>query len=165
MAIAPVALALAAGGSILQGVSAIQQGNAQAAGYRAEAQARSDELKRDSELTKIAAQQSQASALDDLARTTGTIRATLASRSLDLSSPSAIALEEAAGRYTQRDIDRSNFNARQQIGANDLTSRTGQMMASFKGKMARNAGYMSAAGSLFKAASTTASYFRTKAIK
>lgn len=152
---APLAIA----GSLIQGVAAIQKGNAEAAGYKAEAQSRADELKRDSEYTKIAAQQSQASALDDLQRTVGTIRATLSSRNLDLSSPSAGALEGAADTYAKRDITRRNFNAQQQIGANDLASRTAVSMARFKGQVAKQAGYMSAASSFFKAASTANSAY------
>jgi hypothetical protein len=150
---------LAAAGSVVSGIAAIQGGNAAAAGYRAEANARAEELKRDSEMTKIAAQQSQAAALEDLQRTTGTIRATLASRSLDLSSPSAMALEGAASMYARRDIMRTNFNAGQQIGANNQAGRTAQAMASFKGKIARNAGYMAGASSFLKAAGEVSSSF------
>lgn len=151
--------ALLIGGSIIQGVSAIQAGNAQAAGYRIEAQARSDELKRDSEYTKIAAQQSQASALDELQRTVGTINATLSSRNLDLSSPSAGALVDAADTYAKRDIKRANFNAQQQIGANDLAGRTAISMARFKGQVAKQAGYTKAASSFFQAATDSRSLF------
>lgn len=148
---------LAAAGSVIQGVASIQQGNAEAVAARTEAKTRSDELKRDSEMTKIAAEQSQSSALDDLARTIGTIRATVGGRNLDPNSPSGMALEGAAQGYAYRDIGRNNFNAQQQIGANDLAGRTAIAMGSFKGKVMRNAGYMGGASSFLKAAGQAAS--------
>lgn len=145
--------ALAVGGSLIQGVAAIQQGQAQASYAKAQGQVQADEMKRDAEMTKIAAQQSQASRLEELQRTTGTIRASLSSRSVSLSSPSAMALENAADTYTQRDVQRIGFNAGQQIGADELGARTAQSVARFKGNVARQAGYMSAIGSFFKAGS------------
>lgn len=156
MAIAPL---LAIGGGLIQGVSAIQQGNAQAAYARAQGQTQADELARDAQMTKIAADQSNASRLDELRRTVGNINATVAGRGLSASSPSAMALVSGADTYAMRDVARAAFNSQQQIGADQLGAKTAQSVASFKAKVAQQAGYMSAASSLFKAASTANSLY------
>lgn len=157
MAWAPIAMA--AGGSLIQGVAAIQQGEAQAKGAKVEAQTRADELKRDAQMTQIAAEQSQAARLEQLQRTQGAITATLSARGLNLSSPSAIALNEAATNYATRDMQRERFVAGQQIGADNQAARGAISMGDFKAKVARAAGYTSAIGSLFKAASFASSGF------
>jgi hypothetical protein len=157
MAWAPIALAV--GANAIQGVAAIQQGQAQASLAKAQGQAQADADARDAQMTKIAAEQSQASRLEDLQRTVGTIRAGISSRGLDPSSPSAMALEGAADKYAKRNIAREAFNASQQIANDNLDARTAQTVAGFKASAARQAGYMSAASSLFKAGSLSNSYF------
>lgn len=143
--------ALMFGGNVLQGVAAIQGGNAAAA----EGKARQNEMNARAETIKIEADQQHASMVEDLQRTTGTINALIASRGLDLSSPSALALTEGAQAYSYRDINRMRFNAVQ----NESGARVAGARARLSGRMAQQAGYVSAASSLFKGASEGWSYF------
>jgi hypothetical protein len=154
------------GGSLIQGVSAIQQGNTQAAiakaqgqqgVYAAQAQQRQDEIQ--AQDTMIAAHQQEASRYEDLARTLGVIQATIGSRGLDPNSPSAMALEDAADTYAQRDIRRMSFNAMQDASNYRLHGATVMQQGNFqntimraKASAARAAGYTSATSSLLKAA-------------
>lgn len=162
-----LALPILAGASVLQGVSAIQQGNTQRsamnaqatqAGYDAQAKKQDDDIA--AQNAGITAEQQQALRLQDLARTTGTIRASLAARTLDPSSPSAGALQGAAEDYAGQDISRLRFNAMQTAdayrrgGMNTVNSAATQAAAlRARGAAASTAGYMSAAGSFLKAAS------------
>ena len=150
-----LAPALAFGGSVLQGVAAIQGGNAAAA----EGKARQNEMNARAETIKIEADQQHASMLEDLQRTTGTINAIIASRGLDLNSPSSLAMTEGAQAYSYRDINRARFNAQQ----NESATRLAGARARLSGKMAQQAGYVSAAGSFFKAGSEAYSFFKSPA--
>lgn len=145
---APLAIA----GSLIQGVSAIQQGNAQAKAAAAQGQAKQQEDEIAAENTKITATQQQSARLDDLARTVGTIRATAASRNLDLSSPSAMALQGAADTYANRDVAQIGFNGMQTSANYKLAGNTAVATATATGNIAKAAGWTSAAGSFFKAA-------------
>lgn len=163
-------------GTAIQGVAAIQQGNtanavakaqAQQGIYAADAQQQQDEIA--AENTEIQAKQDQSNRLADLARTVGTIRATLSSRNLDLSSPSAAALEDAANTYAQRDISNARFNAMQTASSYRTAGATAVQQAGIQAQITRAqgaaaamAGYTSAAGSLFKAASYANSYYGGK---
>lgn len=146
-----LAAPLAIGGGILQGMASITQGNMAAEAGKA----RENELKIDAQNTEIAAKQSQAARLDELTRTTGNINAIVASRGLDLNSPSALAMTEGARDYTYRDIGRERFNAMQTAS----NQRVAGAQARLSGKMAQRAGYLSAAGSFFKAGTTAASVY------
>jgi hypothetical protein len=160
-----VAAPLMVGMSLLQGVSAIQQGQATAKAYKAQAtqaQYDAEAKKQDDDIAAqnagITAEQQQALRLQDLARTTGTIRASLASRNLDLSSPSAGAIQGAAEDYAGQDIGRLRFNAAQtadaykRSGINTVNSAATQAAVyRNRASAAMAAGYTSAAGSLLKA--------------
>ncbi len=159
---------LAVGASLIQGVSAIQQGNAQRsqmnaqatqAGYDAQAKKQDDDIA--AQNAGITAEQQQAFRLQDLARTTGTIRASLASRNLDLSSPSAGAIQGAAEDYAGQDIGRLRFNAQQTAdaykrgGINTVNSANTQAaIYRARGAAASAAGYTSAMSGLLKAGTT-----------
>lgn len=138
-------------GGILQGVAAIQQGNAAAEA----GQARQNELNIDAQNTQIAAKQAQSSRLDQLQKTVGTIRATVASRALDLNSPSAMALIDNANVTTQRDIARGRFNAWQ----NSSNAIMAGQQARISGDAARTAGYLSGAGQFLKAGAAAGATF------
>lgn len=185
-------------GEVFQGVAAIQQGQAQKSAYnqqadqavtQAKAQAQmtvdqaAEQKQQDdiaAENTELAAKQDQANRLADLSRTVGTIRATVAGRSLSLASPSAGALVDAATGYTQRDIAIANFNSRQDAAnyrlAGTTTVRQGNRAALYgltagsqqaanlrtSGSMAAAAGYVSGASSFLKAASDANSLYGAK---
>lgn len=165
------AIPLLVGASVLQGVSAIQQGNSQRAQMNAQAtQATYDAQgkKQDDDIAAqnagISAEQQQALRLQDLARTQGTIAASLSARNLDLSSPSAAAISGAASNYANQDIGRLRFNAMQTAdayrrgGVNTVNSAATQAAVyRARGAAAAAAGYTSAAGSLLKAGSLAGS--------
>jgi hypothetical protein len=171
-----MAAALLAGGSLIQGVSAIQQGNTAAAVAKAQgqqemyaAQAQAREYDIDAENTQIVARQQEADRYEDLGRTLGAITATLSSRGLDLSSPSAGALLDAADTYAQRDVKRIGYSALQTASNYSRASATALQQGAFQrtimnaqASAARAAGYTSAASSLFKAASYADSLYGTK---
>jgi hypothetical protein len=148
-----IPVAMAVGAQALQGVSAIQQGNVRARQATIEGQARADELARQAQLSHISGEEQQASRMDDLSRTMGTIDATIGSRGLDLSSPSAFALRDAAQTYAQRDVSRIGFNSLQTGSNYEMAGRTAVQVAGARASMAKAAGYTEAVGSLFKAAS------------
>lgn len=148
-----LAAAAAVGGNLIQGVSAIQQGNAQAKAYRVQAEEKQQEDEIAAENTKIQAEQEQASRLEDLNRTVGTIRAVASSRSLDPNSPSGMALQGAAQTYAGRDISRIGFNSLQTQGNYRLAGQTAVTSAAAAGSIAKAAGYTQAIGSFMKAAS------------
>lgn len=157
--------ALMVGGSLIQGVAAVQQGNtasavAKAQGqqevYAAQAQQRQDEIQ--AQNTMIAARQQEAARYEGLAQTLGVIQATIGSRSLDPSSPSSMALMDAANTYAQRDVQRMSFNAMQDASNYRLAGATAVQQGNFQNTImraqasaARAAGYTTAVGSLFKA--------------
>jgi hypothetical protein len=151
MALAPVAAALAIGGSLIQGVSAIQQGNATAKAARVQAQEKQQEDEIAAQNTQITAEQQQAARMDDLSRTLGTIRAVAGSRNLDISSPSGMALEGAADTYAQRDVGRLGFNSQQTTANYRLAGQTAMATGAATGSLAQAAGYSSAFGSFIKA--------------
>jgi hypothetical protein len=144
---------LAIGGALIQGVSAIQQGNAQAKTAMVQGQEKQQEDEIAAENTKITAEQQQSARLDDLARAVGTIRATAASRNLDLNSPSALALEGAADTYAMRDVSQIGFNGMQTAANYKLAGNTAMATAQATSSVAKAAGWSSAAGSFFKAVS------------
>lgn len=156
---AMIAAPLAIAGSLIQGVSAIQQGQAQAkaSSVQAEEQQQEDEIA--AQNTKIQAEQQQSSRLDDLSRTVGTIRATAASRSLDLNSPSAMALEGAADTYAQRDVSRLGFNSQQTAANYRLAGQASVANAAAYGSIAKAAGWSSGIGSFMKAATISNSAY------
>lgn len=133
--------ALAAGG--LQAFSAVREGQTQ----KAASDARAAELKRESDLAGIAANQSQAEHLLELGRTIGNMRATIAARGLDPLSPSAAAIEGGIERIADTNIQRTAFNARQQMSNTSLAAAAARM----SGNAALTAGYIKGAGSFFKA--------------
>jgi hypothetical protein len=150
---------LAIGGALIQGVAAIQQGNAQARAYAAQGEAKKQEDEIAAQNTKITAEQQQSARLDDLTRTIGTIRATVASRSLDLNSPSALALQGAATGYAQRDTSRIGFQGQQTAANYRLAGATAMATAQASGSLAKAAGWNSAIGSFFKAGTTAISAY------
>lgn len=152
MSFLPVALAAASAG--MQGISMIAQGNAAAA----EGQARQQELEREAKLQEIQAKEQQASRLDDLQKTVGSIRALSSQRGFDLSSPSSWALAAAAEKEAYRDTQRTGFNARQSASNYRLAGSAARM----SGNAARTAAYLGAAGSFFKAGSYVNSAFQPK---
>lgn len=157
--------ALMIGGSLIQGVAGYQQGQTSAAVakaqgqqevYAAQAQQRQDEIQ--AQNTQIAAHQQEAARYEDLARTLGVINATISSRGLDLSSPSAGALLDAADTYAQRDVQRMSFNAMQDASNYRVAGATAVQQGNFQNTIYRAqasaaaaAGYGKAADSLFKA--------------
>lgn len=171
MAIALPALLI--GSAVVQGVSAISQGNAQKKAEDQQAQETVNAAAAQKQQDDIAAQNAGISAeqdqelrLQQLSRTVGTIRANVAARGLDPSSPSSGALENAANSYAGTNITQLRFNAFQQASSDKLTGATavsqGNIQAqidSAKGAAAQVAGYTSAVGSLFKAASSANSLF------
>jgi hypothetical protein len=161
MALAPVAAAMAIGGSIIQGVSAIQQGKAQAKSALANAQEKQQENEIAAQDTQISAEQQQADRLDHLRTQNGTIRALMGSRNLDANSPSAFALEGAAETYAYRDVARMGFNALQTSSNYRLAGQTAMATGQAKASMYRAAGFSSGMGSFFKAATFANSSFNT----
>lgn len=138
-------------GDTLQGVAAIGEGGA----ARAAAVARKDELGREAQLQTIAAQESQATMLQDLQRTTGGIAAIASARGLNPDSPSAMAIEGGAQRLYGQNIQRTAFNARQQASSLNLAGRA----AAMAGEAAATSGYLKGFGSFFKAASEASSAY------
>lgn len=159
MALLPVAVGLMAAGMAVQGVSAIQGGNAQAKAARVQGIEQQQEADIAAENTKITAQQQQSQRLDDLHRTLGTISATVASRNLDPSSPSGMALAGAADTYARRDVSRIGFNSMQTAANYRLGGQTAVANAAASGSIAKAAGYAAGFGSFLKAGSLAAGAF------
>lgn len=147
------------GAQAIQGVAAIQQGNAQAKAYRVQGEAKQREDEIAAQNTKITAEQQQSARLDDLSRTIGAMRATVASRNLDLNSPSAMALQGAADTYANRDVSRIGFQGQQTAANYRLAGKTAVATAGASASLAKAAGWNSAMGSFFKAASTANSAY------
>lgn len=154
-----MAQALMIGGSIIQGVSAIQQGQAQAKAARVQGEEQQQENEIAAQNTKITAQQQQAARLDDLSRTIGSMRATVASRNLDLNSPSAMALQGAADTYAQRDVSRLGFNSVQTQANYRLAGEAAVANAKAYGSIAKAAGWSKGISSFMQAASQAQSAF------
>jgi hypothetical protein len=147
-----LAAPLAIGGALIQGLSSIAGGNAQAAGLKAQGQEQQQQDAIDAQDTKIGAEQAQSNRLVQLQKTIGSIRATVSGRGLDPNSPSGAALEDNADTTTQRAIGIDRFNAWQTASNYTLAGSTAVAQANLKASMARQAGYVTAASSLFKAA-------------
>lgn len=154
-----VAAPLMIAGSLLQGVSAIQQGQATAKAAAVQAQEKQQEDQIAAEDTKIAAEQQQSARLDDLNRTIGTVRAVSASRSLDPTSPSGMALEGAAQTYAGRDVSRIGFNSLQTQSNYNLAGQAAVANARATGSIAKAAGWNQAMGSFVKAATAANSAY------
>jgi hypothetical protein len=122
----------------LQAMGSIVQGNMAAA----QGEERQMELKREAELSKIAAEQSQTSRLNDLKRTMGAISALTAQRNLDPGSPSAFAYAGGVQKEAQRSIQNEAFNSAQQIEAMRLAG----LAARQSGNAAQMSGYLTGAG-------------------
>lgn len=150
---AMIAAPLAIGGALIQGIAAVQQGDAQAKAYKVQAQEKQQEDDIAAQNTQITAEQQQGARMDQLNRTIGTIRATVASRNLDPSSPSGMALEGAANTYAQRDVSRLGFQGQQTAANQRLAGATAMATGAASASMATAAGYSSAFGDLLKAGS------------
>lgn len=146
-----IAAPLAIGASLFQGIASYQQGQSQAALATAEGQAKQQEMAQDIKLTQISAEQSQAQRLEQLQRTVGTINATVATRGLDPSSPSAMAMVGGANTYAQRNIMNARFNALMQESSDQMTGDTAGVVARAKASAYRAAGFTSALGDFFQA--------------
>lgn len=139
-------LALAGLGGGLQAMGQIQAGNA----AKQQAEERQIELNNEAQLQQTAATQSQADRLRSLGQTVGAIRALGAQRGLSLNSPSSAAVESNVEDQATRDARNIQTNADQQSASLKLAGRA----AIASGTAAQQAGYIGAASSLFKTASS-----------
>lgn len=126
----------------LQAAGSILQGNAQAAAGKA----RQEELNREAQLTRTAADQSSASRLTELHKTMGAIAALTAGRNLDTDSPSGMAFTGGVEREAKRNIRIEAFNADQQAKAMKLAGR----VANMSGNAASISGYLTGTGQFIK---------------
>lgn len=131
---------LAIGTGITQLASGIMAGRA----AKADGKARQEELEREAQLAETAAKESGASRLEELNRTVGAIRALTGARNINPDSPSAMALEDTARKFSDRDRQREGFNVRQSASNLRLTGA-----AAKKGGQQRATAYYLQGGSSF----------------